>query len=103
MIAPFLTDRKEFLKSVVKPLQDKVETIYVVPGSDAEDYVARRSPHKTTKRVSNGLVGQRTIRAFLRGMKLVFQRVNVTILEIFRTRTAKISVQIREFASFGRR
>jgi ferredoxin len=74
VIAPFLTDRKEFLNTVVKPLQDKVETVYVVPGSDAEDYVARRFPHKTTKRVSNGLAGQGTIRAFLRGLNLVFQR-----------------------------
>lgn len=74
VIAPFLTDRKEFLKSVVKPLQDKVETVYMVPGSDAEDYVARRFPHKTTKRVSNGLAGQGTIGAFLRGLNLVFQR-----------------------------
>jgi NAD-dependent dihydropyrimidine dehydrogenase PreA subunit len=74
VIAPFLTDRKEFLKDVVKPLQDKVETIYVVPGSDAEDYVARRFPHKKTKRVSNGLAGQGTIRGFLRGLRFVFQR-----------------------------
>lgn len=74
VIAPFLTDRKEFLQHVVKPLQEKVETVYVVPGSDAEDYVARRFPHKTIKRVSNGLAGQGTIRAFLRGMNLVFQR-----------------------------
>ncbi|HKO13487.1 MAG TPA: SCP2 sterol-binding domain-containing protein [Acidobacteriaceae bacterium] len=74
VIAPFLTDRKEFLKDVVKPLQDKVETVYVVPGSDAENYVARRFPHKKTKGVSNGLAGQGTIRAFLRGLKLVFQR-----------------------------
>ncbi|MGH9607899.1 MAG: hypothetical protein ACRD3N_19595, partial [Terracidiphilus sp.] len=61
VIAPFLTDRKEFLQHVVKPLQEKVETVYVVPGSDAEDYVARRFPHKTIKRVSNGLAGQGTI------------------------------------------
>jgi ferredoxin len=74
VIAPFLTDRKEFLKDVVKPLQDKVETVYVVPGSDSEDYVARRFPHKRTKRVSNGLAGQGTIRAFLRGLNFVFQR-----------------------------
>jgi ferredoxin len=73
VIAPFLTDRKEFLKDVVKPLQDKVETVYVVPGSDAEDYVARRFPHKKAKRVSNGLAGQGTIRAFLRGLNFVFQ------------------------------
>lgn len=74
VIAPFLTDRKEFLEDVVKPLQDKVETVYVVPGSDAEDYVARRFPHKNTKRVHNGLAGQGTIRAFLRGLNFAFQR-----------------------------
>jgi ferredoxin len=74
VIAPFLTNRKEFLADVVKPLQDKPETIYVVPGSDAEDYVARRFPHKKTKGVSNGLAGQGAIRAFLRGLNFVFQR-----------------------------
>ena len=74
VIAPFLTDRKEFLKDVVKPLQDKVETVYVVPGSDAEDYVPRRFPHKKTKRVHNGLAGQGTIRAFLLGLNFAFQR-----------------------------
>jgi alkyl sulfatase BDS1-like metallo-beta-lactamase superfamily hydrolase len=55
-------------------LQDKLETVYVVPGSDAEDYVARRFPHKTPKRVANGLAGQGTIQAFLRGLNLAFQR-----------------------------
>ena len=73
MIAPFLTDRKQYLEDAVRPLQHKPETIYVVPNSDAEDYVARRFPHKTTKRVSNGLAGQGTIRSFLRGMSLAFQ------------------------------
>ena len=74
VIGPFLTDRKEFLKDVVKPLQDKSETIYVVPGSDAEGFVARHFPHKKTKQVSNGLAGQGTIRSFLRGLNFVFQR-----------------------------
>ena len=58
VIAPFLTDRKKFLDAVVRPLQNKPETVYVVPKSDAEEYVARRFPHKKTKRVSNGLAGQ---------------------------------------------
>jgi ferredoxin len=74
VIAPFLNDRKEFLRDIVKPLQEKVETVYVVPGSDAEEYVQRRFPHKTTRSVSNGLAGQGTIRAFLRGLNFVFQR-----------------------------
>lgn len=73
VIGPFLMNRKEFLTDVVKPLQGKVETVYVVPGSDAEAYVPRRFPHKRTKRVSNGL-RPHTIRGFLEGLPLVFQR-----------------------------
>jgi len=74
VIGPFLTDRKRFLEDVVDPLQQKSETVYVVPNSDAEGYVARRFPNKRTKRVSNGLAGQGSIRAFLRGLTFVFQR-----------------------------
>ncbi|HZF40535.1 MAG TPA: 4Fe-4S binding protein, partial [Blastocatellia bacterium] len=50
VIGPFLTDRKSYLQSVVKPLQEKEETVYVVPGSDAEEHVARRFPNKQAKR-----------------------------------------------------
>ena len=74
VIGPFLNDRKQFLADVVKPLQEKIETVYVVPGSDAEDYVSRRFPHKKTKGVGNGLAGQGTIPAFLRGLNFAFQR-----------------------------
>jgi Fe-S-cluster-containing hydrogenase component 2 len=74
VIAPFLTDRKQFLEDVVQPLQDKPETVYVVPQSDAEQYVGRRFPRKKTKRVGNGLSVRNSIRAFLRGLPFVFQR-----------------------------
>jgi len=73
VIAPFLTDRKQFLDAVVRPLQEKKETVYVLAGSDAEAHVARRFPHKRTKRVSNGLRPP-TIRDFLSGLRLTFQR-----------------------------
>ncbi len=73
VIAPFLTDRPTFLREVVKPLQQKEETVYVVPGSDAEAYVRRRFPHKKTKPVSNGLRPE-SVAAFLGGLPLVFQR-----------------------------
>ena len=36
VIGPFLQSRKEFVHDVVRPLEDKVETVYVLPGSDAE-------------------------------------------------------------------
>jgi hypothetical protein len=73
VIGPFLTDRKGYLDEIVKPLQDKEETVYVVPSSDAESYVRRRFPHKKPKRVGNGL-RTRSIRAFLIGLRQVFQR-----------------------------
>lgn len=74
VLAPFLTDRPQYLQDVVKPLQDKEETIYVVPRSDAEEYAARRFPNKHTKRVGNGLNRLRSIAAFLSGLPQTFQR-----------------------------
>jgi putative sterol carrier protein len=74
VIAPFLTDRADYLKDVVKPLQEREETIYVIAQSDAEDYVARRFPKKHIKRVGNGLNRLRSISAFLNGVRTTFQR-----------------------------
>ncbi len=48
--------------------------MYVIPKSDAEDYVARRFPRKKAKRVNSGLAGQGSIRSFLFGLSLAFQR-----------------------------
>ena len=73
VISPFLTDRRVYLQEVVRPLQEKEETVYVVSGSDAESHVARRFPHKQIKRVHNGL-RPRSLQAFLRGLPLTFQR-----------------------------
>jgi Fe-S-cluster-containing hydrogenase component 2 len=73
VITPFLSDRKGFVRDVVKPLQDKNETIYVIPGSDAETYVARRFPHKTVKLVSSG-IRPVSIEGFFFGLPLLFQR-----------------------------
>ena len=73
VIAPFLENRKQYLDDVVKPLQKKEETVYVVPGSDAETYTAKRFPNKTTKAVSNGL-RPKSISNFLNSLPLIFQR-----------------------------
>lgn len=72
VIAPFLADRKGFLEEVVKPLQQKVETIYVTPESDAEMHVTKRFPHKRVKRVNNGL-RVTSVQGFLQGLSLVFK------------------------------
>jgi hypothetical protein len=72
VIGPYLTDKAGHLRETVRPLQDKEETVYVVAGSDAEEHVARRFPHKKTKRVGNGL-RPRSIQRFLSGLALTFQ------------------------------
>jgi hypothetical protein len=73
VIGPFLEDRKEFLEAVVNPLQAKEETLFVLPGSDAQAHAAKRFPHKTTKRVGN-VLRPGLIHGFLRRLPQVFQR-----------------------------
>jgi ferredoxin len=73
VIGPFLGNRKQYLEDVVNPLQKKEETLFVVPGSDAQEYAKRRFPHKRTKSVGSGLRPD-SIRAFLGRMHLGFQR-----------------------------
>jgi Fe-S-cluster-containing hydrogenase component 2 len=72
VIGPYLADKKSHLKEVVKPLQEKEETVYVTRNSDAEDHVAKRFPHKKIKHVGNSL-RPNTIEVFLGGMPNVFQ------------------------------
>lgn len=73
VIGPFLTDKRAYLNEVVRPLRKKEETVYVVPGSDAEAHVVQRFPWKYAKRVGNGLRA-RSVKAFLGALPLVFQR-----------------------------
>lgn len=74
VLAPFLTNRSQYLNDVVKPLQQKKETVYVVAKSDAEEYVMRHFPNKHTKRVGNSLNRLQSIQAFLNGLPVTFQR-----------------------------
>jgi ferredoxin len=69
----FLTNRKSYIENVVRPLQEKVETVYVLPGSDAESHVFRAFPHKQIKRVKNG-VRPPSINSFLGSLPIAFQR-----------------------------
>ena len=73
VIGPWLTNRKQHMDDVVRPLQHKEETVYVVPGSDAEAYAGKRFPHKRLKQVGNGIRPQ-SIAGFVVGMPLTFQR-----------------------------
>jgi Fe-S-cluster-containing hydrogenase component 2 len=54
VLGPYLDDRREFLDTVLKPLQDKVEPVYVQSGSAAQAHVAKRFPHKTPVEVTGG-------------------------------------------------
>jgi hypothetical protein len=72
VIGPFLTDRASYLKDTVRPLTQKEETVYVIPGSDAEEYAPRRFPKKKVKRVGS-VIRATSIGGFLFGLKLLFQ------------------------------
>jgi ferredoxin len=72
VIGPFLADRKTYLNEIVRPLQEKEETIYVASNSDAEASVAKRFPRKYIKHVGNAL-RPNSIKGFLNGMPHVFQ------------------------------
>ena len=54
VLAPYLDDRRAFMDTVLKPLQDKVEPIYVQPGSAAKNHVEKRFPHKLPIVVTGG-------------------------------------------------
>jgi ferredoxin len=73
VIGPFLEDRSEFLNRVVKPLQQKEEPIYVMPGTDAEAHCSKRFPQKTLRKVGK-VLRPTSVRGFVDGLALVFQR-----------------------------
>jgi len=72
-IGQYLQDRKGYVSQVLKPLQDKEETIYALPGSDAVAHVSKHFPKKTVKQVGNGIRAQ-SVQAFLTSLPLLFQR-----------------------------
>ena len=73
VIGAYLDRRAEYLAEVVQPLKSKEEIIYVVPGSDAETHVAKHFPHKTIRRIGNGL-RPNSVRGFLQSLPIGFQR-----------------------------
>ena len=58
VIEPFLDDRKAFMDLVLRPLQEKRETLYVLPNSAAKEHAERRYPHKQVKVVDSGIKGR---------------------------------------------
>jgi len=72
-IGHYLTDRQDYIKQIVKPLQNNTENVFVIPGSDAETHVAKQYPHKTLKHVGNGL-RPKSAQNFLDSLSVIFQR-----------------------------
>ena len=73
VIGAYRANRAGFMNEVVKPLTEKVETLYVIKGSDAERHAAKRFPHKRRKIVPNTL-RPASIKGFLSGLPWAFQR-----------------------------
>jgi NAD-dependent dihydropyrimidine dehydrogenase PreA subunit len=101
LISTYTADKSAYVKNVVEPLSGKEEPVYVLSGSDAEDYAQRRFPHKQLRRVGGGL-RPRTIKGLLEGMPLVFQRgkakaLNASFHFTFTGREArKATISIRD-------
>jgi NAD-dependent dihydropyrimidine dehydrogenase PreA subunit len=72
VIGPYRDDKKGHVREVVRPLQEKAETIYVLKNSDAEGHVAKRFPNKRIKHVGNSLRPS-TVKGFLEGIRHAFQ------------------------------
>ena len=73
VISEYLDDKKKFMETVVKPLQQKTENVYVLPGSDAESHVLKKFPHKKVVLVGNG-IHIPSVAAFINSMSRAFQR-----------------------------
>jgi Fe-S-cluster-containing hydrogenase component 2 len=73
VVAAYAQNKGRHTRDLVKPLQEKVEPIYVIEGSDAEAHVKKRFPHKRVRPARNTLQ-PRTITGFLGGMQLGFQK-----------------------------
>ncbi|MEM7801762.1 MAG: SCP2 sterol-binding domain-containing protein [Chloroflexota bacterium] len=73
VIGPYLDNKRQFLEETVKPFQKKEETLYVTANSDALPFAEKRYPHKKIEIVDGGVTPQ-SIRGFLWGAKISFQR-----------------------------
>jgi len=73
VISLYRASKKNFTAEVMKPLQAKVEPLYVIPGSDAEAHAKQRYPHKELRYVRKSL-HPRNLKTLLEGMPRTFQR-----------------------------
>ncbi|AEG51470.1 4Fe-4S ferredoxin iron-sulfur binding domain-containing protein [Sphingobium chlorophenolicum L-1] len=81
VISPFLKDRKTYVEDIVKPLLDKEEVLYVIKGTDADESVPRKFPHKQIKHVRAGRITT-SIGGHLFSLRLSFQRGAARALDL---------------------
>ncbi|MGI9553515.1 MAG: FAD-binding oxidoreductase, partial [Thermodesulfobacteriota bacterium] len=73
VIGPYLKNKKKHFEEIVKPFQEKVETVYVVPGSDAEQVVEKKFKNKIVKHTYTSL-NPNSVRGFIDALSFVFQK-----------------------------
>jgi NAD-dependent dihydropyrimidine dehydrogenase PreA subunit len=73
VVAAYRENKGRHTRELLKPLQEKVEPVYVVRGSDAETHLRKRFPHKRARHIRSSL-GPQNVPGFLRGMSFGFQR-----------------------------
>ncbi len=77
----WLSDKGAYNRRVLKPLLERKEDVYVVPGSDAEVFVQKYPRNKTIRHVRNSLRPQ-SIAAFIKDMPLVFQHERAKVVDV---------------------
>lgn len=93
--------KKDFTAEVLRPLQEKVEPLYVVPGSDAESHARKRFPHKELRYV-RGSLRPGNLQTLIEGMPRTFQRqasagLNARLHFTFTgVESAEVTVEIRD-------
>ena len=92
VIGAYEEDKGGFVRRVVKPLQAREEPVYVMPGTDAEEYVKKRFPNKHT-RPAGSVLRPVDLDSFLGAARHVFQRDHAMGLDAvyhFRFRGAEV-------------
>lgn len=82
LVGVYTSDRKGWIKNILKPLSNKKEPIYVGKDTHAEEY-ARKNPNKEVKVIRN-IFRPNSINGFLTGVKVAFEQkhakgVNITV------------------------
>lgn len=101
VIGLYKQSKKVHTTEVLRPLQEKVEPLYVVPGSDAESYARKKFPHKELRLV-RGSLRPRNLQTLIEGMPRTFQRqasagLNARYHFTFAGReSAEVTVDIRD-------